>query len=491
MSAASGGEAGTAFTDIALVRGAERALAGVFGLGLLGVAVLGALEPSLVWIPPLLLIGAAGLLFLWGKPVYHLAAVLFGFLAVFDYAEGIQIHELAFGVYYLAYLAAWFLYHTFVRRASYVQSFVDVAVLGYLIVATASLLLVPFVGSDLVVAVSQWTGMVVLGFYFPIKHAVAQSPKTLGLLLLVFAAVVVVVTVRNFLYYLQALQNAEALWEIMQNRARTNERQIMVGLIGGLTFLLYYTRSTSARVVLVVFCFTLTAGVVVGQSRAIWVSMMLALGVMLFMMERRQRVRLVVALTSAVAVLLLVGFIAFNNLFEIILTGLSTRFVSLGTAATQDLSLVNRFYEWEAVVRRAVRSPLFGWGMGAEYSHFSLVFDATHEKAYVHNTYIGILFRHGVLGLSLFATFFLGSFVLGARFVSAEAARRRGRSAALVFATALACTAAIPGLALAAMTEGMMLNADGVFVLVYPLALLAGLRHRAWDLVPAVPDARR
>lgn len=470
----------------ALPSAVERALGLGLGLGLLGTVVVGALWPSFVWLLPLLLVGSAALIFIWSRPAYHLAAVLFGFVVVFDYSEGIQAQEVVFGLYYLSYLAGWFAYHTFVRRTVYVRGAIDAAVLAYLIVATASLALIPLFGNDPVVALSQWTGVVVLGYYFPIKQAVARSPRVLASLLLVFGALVVVVTLRNFLLYYEALQSAEALWQIMQNRARTNERQIMVGLIGGLVFLLYYARSWPMKGAFVAFCFTLTAGVIAGQSRAVWVSMVLALGVMLMMIERQQRVRLLAVVGGAAAMLLAVGFIAFSGIFEIILEGLATRFGSLGTAATQDSSLVNRFFEWRVVLERVTHSPIFGLGLGAEYRHFSLIFNATHVKHYVHNTYIGVLYRHGLLGLALFLVFFAGSFVRG---LGTTRALRGIRTESGAFAAAMACTAALPALALAAMTEGLMLNADGVFVVMYPIAILAGIRQRSWSGQRAVPPS--
>ena len=490
MSAASSSEGPErSAPETALSLAMERGLALALALGLLGALAVGALWPPLVWALPLLLVGGAALLFLWRRPVYHLMAVLLGFLVVFDYSEGIQIHEFAFGIYYLGYLAGWLAYHTFVCRTRYVQGPIDAAVVAYLVLATASLALLPFFGNNPVEALSQWTGVAVLGYYFPIKQAAARSSRALALLLLAFGVLVVVVTARNFLLYYEALQSAEALWQIMQNRARTNERQIMVGLIGGLVFLLYYARSWPAKGALIAFCFALTGGVIAGQSRAVWVAMLLALGVMLMLMERQQRVRLVAIVGVSATVLVVIGFAVFSSVFEVILSGLATRLTSLGTAATQDISLVNRFYEWEAVLKRAVQSPIFGLGLGAEYRHFNIIYDATQVKHYVHNTYIGILYRHGILGLALFLLFFGGSFVQGAR---TTLALRGSKPDAFAFAAALTCTAALPALALALMTEGTMINADGVFILTYPIAILAGLRQRSWGEREAIlPSASR
>ena len=68
---------------------------------------------------------------------------------------------------------------------------------------------------------------------------------------------------------------------------------------------------------------------IAGQSRAVWVSMILALGVMLLLMEHRQRVRLAALAGGATTVLLVIGFIAFSSLFVTILEGLATRLTSL------------------------------------------------------------------------------------------------------------------------------------------------------------------
>ena len=139
---------GAPFGREALSPTVEWALALALALGLLTVLALGALWPAYVWLlPPLM--GGAALLFLWSRPDYAYERRCFGFLIIFDYSVGVPGSGVRlWRMYYLSYLAGWFVYHTFIRQTAYVRGPIDAAVLAYLILATASLALIPAFGND-------------------------------------------------------------------------------------------------------------------------------------------------------------------------------------------------------------------------------------------------------------------------------------------------------------------------------------------------------
>src|SRR5690606_27474336 len=144
------------------------------------------------------------------------------------------------------------------------------------------------------------------------------------------------------------------------------------------------------------------------------------------------------------------------------------RFTSIGSASSRDISLINRFYEWQEGLDEAMRSPVIGWGFGHTFPYFHRIYHFTEDKYFIHNTYLGVLYRHGFIGLGVFLFILLGTFFQGFRYI-----RRPG--GALEHITALACLAALPALGMAATTEGIMIDAEGVFALTFIVALIAGL----------------
>jgi O-antigen ligase len=448
-------------------------------LGLGAVLLVAVAAPSALPFAPLLLAGGTAVGYLLRHPLAHLCVVLAGFALVLDYEEGVQLIELIFGFYYGGYLAGWFAYHVFLRGGRLLHDSTDWAVVLFLGLSTVALLLGPFLGSDPFGAVSHWRAVLVLGFYFPIREACAREPRALSALLLVFLGLAVYVAVRNALRYQEALYLATNVYGVIGNRTRTNERLVMVALLAALAFLLSYAQTWRGRGLLLGLTTLLLPGVIMGQSRTIWLALGLAFGVMFLLLDRAERLRFVAAALVGGAALTAAAVLLLDDVLALILAGLSERFASIEGSTTQDLSLVNRFYEWGAALDALGWQFLFGRGLGVPYRFYSLIYKVTEVKYFSHSAYVGVLYRHGAVGLALFLYILAASFVRGVGLI-------RRRSSRLAHTLALACTVSIPAVAVAAATEDVMVPTDGVFVVMYPLALLAGL-HRCAHLHPRHP----
>lgn len=441
-------------------------------LALVAVLVLSWYAPVWLLAPPLLLGGAFALGYLVRHPLLHLCVALGILTFAFDKTEGIQVTEAAGGVYYVSYLAGWFLYHVAVLRERLLHHPVDYAVAFLLIFATLSLPLTVLLGGDIVTGLRQWSALLLLAFYFPIKDACARDERALYALVLTFALLALFIAGRNFFRYYLSLQNAEMLWQIVQNRSRANERFLMVTLLGSLVFLTYYARTRLAQLAMLGLSVVMLAGVVVGLSRAVWLAVFLGLGVLFLVVDAKQRARLLM-LGGLGAVFLVAGAaIMLDDVFGLVISGLSARFSSLETAGTRDLSLINRFYEWKEAWSYIKQSPIAGWGFGVSFPYYNFIYGITQERSYVHSTYLSVLYRHGIIGLSFVLFILGGTFLRGIRYA------RRAERSSLPQAVALSCVAALPALALAATTEDIMSDAEGVFLLMFPAALLAGIWQR-------------
>lgn len=456
----------------ALHRRGQQVLRAGLALGVLALLALGWYAPGWLLAPPLLLVSAFALGYLLRHPLLHLCAAITILVFIFDKTEGIQVTEAAGGVYYVSYLAGWFLYHVAVLRERLLLHPVDYAVAFLLLFATLSLPLTVLLGGDLVAGLRQWSALLLLAFYFPIKDACARDERALYALVLTFALLALFIAGRNFFRYYLALQNAEMLWQIVQNRSRANERFLMVTLLGSLVFLTYYARTRRAQFVMLGLSVVMLAGVVVGLSRAVWLSVFLGLGVLFLVVDAKQKARLLM-LGGLGAVFLVAGAaIMLDDVFGLVISGLSARFSSLETAGTRDFSLINRFYEWEAAWGHIKQSPIVGWGFGVPFPYYNLIYGITQERSYVHSTYLSVLYRHGIIGLGFVLFILGGTFLRGIRYA------RRADRGSLRQAVALSCVAALPALALAATTEDIMSDAEGVFLVMFPAALLAGIWQR-------------
>lgn len=443
---------------------------GLFGLGLVATFSLAWVMPRFLPLIPLVLLVGIALSVLVRYPLLHLCLVLGGFVIIFNYDEGIQLSEIVFGLYYLGYLTCWFAYYALGDWAKLFKHPVDYAIAFYLIFAAASLALTVIFGGSLFVGANELRACAVLAFYFPVREA-ARDPRGLRALLATFVFIALVVAARNFLQYILALQDVGALWEIVQNRHRTNERLVMMALLGALVFFARYARYKAISLLLLALAAVFTASIMLGRSRTIWLAIGLAMFLVFVLSDRQGRVRLLFFGAAGFSTVLLVGLLFLQDVFLLVLAGLGDRLSTISTAGQRDVSMINRFYEWRTVWSNILVSPLVGHGFGVPYSHFNLLYGITEQKTFVHNAYLGLLYRHGFLGLGLVGFVVAGTFFRGLRLVR----HLPDRVSAAAGLTALASLAA---LALAGMTEDVLLMTDGLFAVMFPLAVIAGLAER-------------
>lgn len=437
-----------------------------------------ALVLILVWMQPVwaiavpgVIVGGSFVFLIARRPLLHLCVVLSGFVLTISYSEGVSISEVAYGVYYLLFLGGWYVYHLFLQREQLIESSEDRALVLFLAFATGSLAFTILFGGSFGQGFREWLPLTWFGFYFPIKKLCARDDRTPKALVLVFAWLALFVLVRNLFEYQQMLSSAEEAWRIMTGRVRMNERLLMLGAYGSLALFLYSSKRSAKALLLGTFLLFL-GGIVIGRSRALWVAFALGLLAMFLFTDTRRKFKLILLGVGGLVGVLGVGMLLFDELFILIFQGLVDRFASLGTAITSDTSLVNRFYEWKAVVHWIKNSPILGHGFGVDYTYYSLVYEATAEKSHIHSTYLGLLYRHGIVGLLLMLYFWGRSLIRGVSLMYTPGLPPMHK------AIVLTATVGLVALGLAATVESLLTVSDGVFIIMIPSALIAGLSSR-------------
>ena len=452
------------------VRWGQAALAGALALAL--AVLLGVLRfaPAALPVLPAVVAGALGLGMLLRRPEWHLTAVIAGFVFVFQFEEGVSPTELAFGAYSTAYLAGWFGVALLGSRPI-VQSWGDRALVGLLVYLTLSLLWTPLRGGDIAIALNQWRLLLILGFALPIRDVVARGEDGARRVLLAALFATMFVVARNFLLYLEAMQSAEALWQVVGNRAtRPGERLILVSLLATFVFAVFEVRTVRARLALAALAGAQLGAVVAAQGRTAWLALILGLGAMVLLLGGRERLRLIAVVGGGAAAAAVLAWLVLGDVFGLFLVQIGERASSIGTAGTQDVSLINRFREWRTVWEVSLQSPVFGTGFGVPYRFYSVIYGATEVKHFVHSAYLSFFYRHGAVGIVLMAVALVGAFGKSVRIA------RRARSR-FDHAVGLACASASVAFALAISTEPALTTAEGPYV----LALLMGLAGGTWE----------
>ena len=406
--------------------------------------------------------------------IFLLCAVLAGFVVSANYEAGFQVQEVFYGLLYFGYLTYWFLSRFFFYRDPVLKTPIDWALFLFLVYVTLSLGLTPLLGGDMKIAVSEWVAISMLAFYFPIKELCIRRPDLLPQkpILLSLGFVTLFIALRNFWFYQTHINNAEFLWQIATGRVVTNEHVLLMGGLVALTILLYSRKRLHATAIAGIFTL-LSAAIVIGQSRALWVSYMLGIAVIFLCVDRQKKFRIVSIGVLGGVMFLAVGVLVFDNFFSLIIAGLANRLLSLQTATVNDLSLINRFFAARTALEHIGMNPIVGYGFGVPFKYYSLVYEWTHETSFIHSGPVGIWYRHGLIGLGLLVTFYIGTIARAARMLRMPAIARIDRIVAIFV---MACLIAE---SLVGNTENPFATGDKTLFIGALAGLAAASAHRA------------
>jgi O-antigen ligase len=402
-----------------------------------------------------------------------LCAILAGFVVVVRYKEGFQVEEVLYGLLYMGYLSYWFISRLFFYRDDILRTKVDWALFLFLVYTTLSLGLTPLLEGEMSAAVSEWLSITMIAFYFPIKEVCIRRRERLPQKPILYSLgfVALFIAIRNLNDYKIGLSQADYLWQIASGRVVMNEHVLMFAGLVTLVFLLYAHRWMSRSVLTGLFLL-FSASILIAQSRAVWVSFLLGAAVIFLFVDKKRKLHIVVLGLAGVTAVLVIGALVFENFFTVIVGGLTDRFFSLRTAATKDISLINRFIEMKAAWASIKENPIIGHGFGVPIKYYSLVYEATRVNSYVHNGYVGVLYRHGLIGFLLLFYFYFGSLWVFVRMARNRALTQFDQ---LVAFAAVACLAAE---ALVGNSANPYAVSDSTFIIGAIAGVAAGSRHQ-------------
>ena len=410
-----------------------------------GVTLLLANSGSLVYmtILPGLLLGSLVVAALFWNSNVNLVVAIVGFVVMANNVAGFQLVEILYAAYLYAMLAVWFVRHRVLAGHPIITSRADGALTFFLALLPATLILTYAFDGDFRVAASELISLSMLLIFYPVRHTVASHKSGPRLILLTVVTLGALVAVVNLIEYAGDLSNAWAAVQIAGSRVVVNDCLLLTGALASLTLLVYARRFWAATFYLGTFALT-SAGLIVTQTRGYWLAFILGFVSLLYLMNTKQRARTLIGCAIAGGIIFGIAYAMIGPFLFVVTGGIIERFSSLGTAITQDLSLINRFRESWAVLGHIVWNPFIGYGPGVPYEFWDIVHQSTHKDTFVHNGYIGLWYKYGVWGLGLVMFFWLSTVRNGVRAFRTSGAgmwtRLAGLSGALPMIAVLVAT---------------------------------------------------
>ena len=340
-----------------------------------------------------------------------------------------DVFEVLFGLSLIGFVGAW--YGTSVVGGTRVlRSTTDVATFLFIVVGSLGGLALGLLTSAPISEMrSELTCVLAFALFFPVREVCVryeQGPRIIAGALIglgLYAS-----GVNAFRLY-GALTGAIELYEVVDIRVATGEIQIIGALIVTALWLTS-TPSTKARVAFFAVASFLLAGLVLTKSRGAWLTTAAGLMVCGVLAGGIIRRRLILAMLGGGLATVLAGLLTIGPQLALIGIGVLRRLTSISTAATEDISLLNRYAEAAATWEAILSSPILGSGWGAPVVRYDLIGLHTTYTSFVHNGYLWLWHKVGIWGLLLLCITLAGTLWEGTRATRTTAIHREYRALA-------------------------------------------------------------
>jgi O-antigen ligase len=451
------------------------AITAAVGAGALVLCLVGLLVADgslLVWSVPVALGGGLALALARPSPLTQLGAVLASSALLVGGGRGLEVSEVFAGLVLVGYLGTWY-GRAVLRGHPFLTSVPDMAaalwLFGFVPLAVA---MGVFYGPDAYDFRADLLATIPFALYFPVKEAAAQSERGTLVVAVGLAWLGGFSAISNGLALQSVVASADAAWQIADARFIMGETSITAGLLLSLAALTVVKRR-SARVACTVATGAFLAALIMTRSRGFWVSAALGLAFLWLVAPGRARVRIAVYMVLGLTAVFAVALALFPQELALLADGTIRRFVTLSTASTRDVSLVNRFAETAAAWERIRVNPILGYGWGVQVTRYDMVSYGTQHWAFLHNGYVALWFKTGLFGLVAVLTVWIGGLFRGAL------ASRNALLAPASRACALGGTATLVALSLASVTSNPFSILDQMLVVTLLMGLTNGVADRA------------
>jgi O-antigen ligase len=361
----------------------------------------------------LVLAGVLGLVFLWftikSTETWLIVAIL-AHLILFlrkHMTNEVSVYQaVAYSVIFFPGLIWWFA-KRLTETKKIIEHWTEFALIAFIGFAFLSIGWASLYDFSMVKGAREFALFIPYLMYFPIRDYVAENDEKYIVIALLFVAMTVAIF--DVVQYRLTMVTAHYFWQVMGARENVGEELMVSAII--IMFGFIATKRFNFYLIAPLIAIS-TMGLVLTFSRGYWGTGAFGLLLLVIILKGPPRRRIIkFGMLSAVAVFLVAAFV-FPKLLLDLVKGLGTR---IGQLRGQDLSLQSRLAESSAALEHFLVSPVIGYGMGAEFSFFNPIGRVTSTSWYIHNGYLFMLYKFGLVGTILYFLFYLRMLVLTAR----------------------------------------------------------------------------
>lgn len=343
------------------------------------------------------------------NPVYFLYLYFLSFTLFLQDEPGIQVTDVIFFSLTLLFIFICLIPYIITGRAE-IDTSIDKWYVLFIISLGFGFINGLIVSNSRMYTFSDMTYFIGVILYFPFKyHFKSEDFRRVVFLILIFMCGFVLI--RNFLNYREIIVQSTISWEIQDARVAENEIIVLVGAI--LSFLAYAYHPNKLLKVVFFFIYSLfVAGLILTQSRGYWITLLIATVIIVFMSDQPAKKYTIAGPLILGGIGIFVAYFFFNHIFFIVIKALSKRFTSISTVSSTSkmgASLLERVLETKTIVTRLLHNPIAGYGMGTTYQRYYILLKTYMTMTYIHDGYLAIWFKAGLVGLLAIVAFCLST----------------------------------------------------------------------------------
>jgi O-antigen ligase len=133
-----------------------------------------------------------------------------------------------------------------------------------------------------------------------------------------------------------------------------------------------------------------------------------------------------------------------------------------------DVSVTNRLVESREAIKKILEQPIIGYGVGSEFARFNIIDHATTVTLYMHNGYLFLLYKTGIIGFIPYMAFLLIVIWTGIRLSFDAALDDVQRGLVRAFA------AILPAMLVVNTTSNVFIQKQALLVLAFGTACVMG-----------------
>jgi O-antigen ligase len=313
-------------------------------------------------------------------------------------SEGITMIEIGIACYLFIPLAIWFIKNLYFTKTKIFESTGDYMIIIFYLFCVFSIVITitnnysPLLWLKEIIVFSGYL------FYYPLKKYLKENKNNIYRMLVSFGLLVVIAALYNLYSYRSKVVLATQFFQVWGSRSGATEPLYMAAIIMIVSILFLYKKKIII-VNLVGLLGLSSIALILSFTRSYIGFTVMCIFMLWLFFDKKDKLRFALWVLMLSCISFGLMFLIFNNITKFIFEAVAKRFLE---AKGNDMSIVQRIIETEAIIKQISQSPVLGWGLGAKFRRYDLFYEQHVNSNYAHNAYLYLWYKVGLLGLMAF-----------------------------------------------------------------------------------------